>query len=166
MTTYSYSSILDEVKTVEDLRLVASEIDMLLVTLYKTDKEIFVKRLHTKLQRNLTDSLTLSLNQQNVSLENHEQLQQYFTGLKQFLAALPLLQLTIPYHPSNEQVEKLSDWARRETNKPVILQIQYNPTLLGGAVITYEGRYTDLSLKKKLDAVYATKKEEILAILK
>lgn len=165
MTTYSYDSIVDRFTTVEDVHLAATQIDSLLVALYKTDKEAFVHALQNNLHRNLSDSLMQALTDQHISLEDHDALEQYCKGLKHFLSSLPLLQLTLAYHPNNEQIEKLSEWARSQTNKPVILELHYNPYILGGAIITFEGKYLDLSLKKKLDAVYEAKRGEVMGML-
>lgn len=165
MTSYNYDRILEDIKTVEDLHLIAAEIDMLAESVYKANPEIFKHTLNTNLQRNLTDALTLSLTEQAISFDNHQALQQYFHGLKQFITTLPILQLTLAYHPSNEQIEALALWARQQTGKPVILQLHFNKHLIGGAIITFEGRYIDLSLKKKLDLAYEAKREEILSML-
>lgn len=165
MSTYHYDRILDDIKTVEDLHLIAAEIDMLVVSVYKSDPAVFRNAL-SNLQRNLTDAITLSLKEQNISFDNHQELQHYFHGLKQFITSLPVLQLTLAYHPNNEQIEKLVAWARQTTEKPIILQLHYNQHILGGAIITFEGRYLDLSLKKKLDIAYESKRNEVLAMLK
>lgn len=166
MSKYHYDRVLDDIKTVEDLHLISAEIDMLMESVYKTDPEIFKHALNTNLQRNLTDALTLSLTEQHIALDNHQELQHYFTGLKQFITSLPVLQLTLAYHPNNEQIEAIAAWARLQTGKPVILQIHYNKDMLGGAIITFEGRYADLSLKKKLTQVYETKRDDVLALLR
>lgn len=165
MSTYTYESIIQEIRTLDDLQLLARQIDALLVALFKPSLESFTDTLNRKLQRTLGTTLILSLRQQNISLDNREQLQIYFNGLRDYIAHLPMLQLIIAYHPSNEQIEQLSDWARAQTGKPVILQLIYNKEILAGAVITYQGRIADLSLKKKLAPVYETKREEILEFL-
>ena len=166
MSKYTYDTVMQDIRTVDDLYLLSGQIDKLLVNLFKATTEVFNDTLRTKLQRNLGNSLMLSLKSQNIALDNHEQLQIYFNGLREYIAHLPILQLTIAYHPSNEQIESLSDWARRETGKPVIIQPIYNKQILGGAIITYEGRIADVSLRRKLESVYESKRNEILALLK
>lgn len=165
MSKYTYESILQDIRTLDDLRLLTGQIDGLLTNLFKATNSQFQDMLHTKLQRTLGNSLILSLKQQGINLDNQEQLQVYFDGLREYIAKLPILQLVIAYHPTNEQLEQISDWARMTTGEPIILSLIYNKNILGGAVITYQGRVTDLSVKKKLEAVYETKQEEILNLI-
>jgi F0F1-type ATP synthase delta subunit len=166
MTAYSYDRVVDELKTSDDMELFLAEIDMLLVSLYQNNVSAFKETLDTKLQRRLGDILTHSLQEQKINFTDHEQLQYYFTGLKAYVTQLPLLHLTLAYHPTNQQILGLSEWARQVVKRPVILHLNYNKMLLGGAVISFGGSYKDLSLKKKLDTVYQTKREELLAIIK
>jgi len=166
MSKYNYDLVLQDIRTLDDLRLMSGQIDQLLVSLFKATSDDFNDTLQTKLQRTLGTHLMLSLKSQNIRLDNQEQLQLYFTGLREYISHLPVLQLTLAYHPTNEQVEQLSEWVRAETVKPVILQLIYNKIVLGGAIITYQGRIIDLSLKKKFERVYETKREEILGLLK
>lgn len=165
MTTYTYDKVLEEIRTIEDLRLVASELDRLMVSLYNADAGAFKTLLTTNIQRSLSDAITQSASEQQLSLDNYEQLEQYFSGLKQTLMKLPVLQLTLAYRPTNEHIISLSEWIRRETNKSVVLQLHYNQNILGGAIITFEGRYLDLSLKTKLASVYESKRADVMAMI-
>src|SRR5690606_21777939 len=126
------------------LHLVSSEIDMLITSVFKADQEAFKNALNDKLHRNLSDSIAHSLSVHEIAYNDYTSLQRYFNGLKEFLTSLPVLQLTLAYNPKNEQLETISEAVRRQTGKPVILQIHHNPQMLGGAVITFEGRYIDL----------------------
>jgi F0F1-type ATP synthase delta subunit len=166
MRSFSYDLLIEDLKTADDLELLAAEIDMLLVSLYQNDSNAFKDTLDTKLQRRMGDLFVHSLTEQKIALTDREQLQEYFTELKEFISHLPHLQLTLPYHPSNEQIGQLSDWVRQQTGKAVILQLKYNKRLLGGAVITYGGAYKDLSLKKKLETVFVAKREELMGLIK
>lgn len=165
MKTTSYTTLFSDIRTLDDLHLLKSEIDTLLSALFQTDNTAFKAVMDTKLQRNLGNALTKVLTDANVSLTDQETLQKYFSGLKEFIATLPIVQLTLAYHPTNEQIEQLSDWLRRETGQMVILELRFDKRLLGGAVIVYNGKYQDLSLKTKLDRVYEEKKAELIQLL-
>jgi F0F1-type ATP synthase delta subunit len=166
MKTYVYDDLLADLRTVDDLHHIAAEIDTLLVSVFQTNPAIFKSTLETKLQRNIGTILSEMLRKQGVAFEDHEQIQAFFTGLQTYLAHLPVLQLTLAYHPTNEQIEELSDWIRTKTAKPVILHVHYDIRVIGGAIITYGGKYADKSLKKRMESVYEAKKPEILAMLK
>lgn len=165
MTESPYQRIFEQIRTVEDVRLTANSIDLLLVSLYKTHNGMFQETLSASVERGLAESILLTLQEQNIGLSDYARLETFFSALKQQLAAIHTLHLTLAYHPTNEQVEQLSDWVRQATRSFVVLEIRVNPDQIAGAVITYKGKYVDLSLKKKLSAVYQTKREEILSML-
>jgi F0F1-type ATP synthase delta subunit len=166
MNAFNYEKVTEDLRTVDDLHYFSSEIDMLSTSLFKTDSNGFKETLETKLQRNLGNLIADSLRTQNIAYTDTEILQRYFSGLKEYITHLPTMQLTIAYHPTNEQIEKLSEWIRVHTGKPVIIHLHYDPRTLGGAIITYGGKYADLTLKRRMDSVYEAKKPEILAMLK
>jgi F0F1-type ATP synthase delta subunit len=166
VTQYTYDIILEDIRTVEDLQLLHSELDVLMVALFQSTGDRFKTTLNSGIQRNLGNVIMQSLTEQHITLDDHEHLQAYFQGLKTFITSLPVLQLKLAFHPSNQQLLQLSDWIRSSTGKPVMLQLQFNKQLLGGAVVTYEGKYTDLTLQKKLENVYTQKRAEILGLLK
>jgi hypothetical protein len=165
MNDYNYDNILSELRTVDDLDFLNAEIDMLLVSLYKTDPTEYQNILKAKIQQKLAEELTLSMTEQKVALDDRDQLESYLNGLKKFLSFIPVLHLTLAYQPGNDEINQLAEWARTQTGKPVVLHLYHNSSLLGGAVITFEGKYIDLSLKKRLSTVYESKKGEILALL-
>jgi hypothetical protein len=158
MRTFHYDHIDEQVRSVDDLQYLASHIDLLLVSLFQSAPEAFSETLTAKLPPDLAHLFEETLSDQGVPLTERETLQHFFHGLKDHLAHLPVLQLTVAYHPTGEQIEALSDWTRKATGNPVVLQLHYDPSVLGGAIIAYGGQYADLSVKKRLNTVYEAKK--------
>ena len=166
MKNTPYASLLTEIRTLDDLNLLKSELDTLLAALFQVGSTAFKQVLNTKLQRNLGNDLTRTLADANISLTDQDGLQKFFSGFKQAITKLPVIQLTLAYHPTNEQIEQLSDWLRAETKQPVIVELKYDKRILGGAIIVYNGNYQDLSLKTKLNVVYENKQDEIVQLLR
>lgn len=62
-----------------------------------------------------------------------------------------LLDLKIAFQPDQKFIEKLFFWVRQNCPENVILNFSYEPMVLGGAEISFNGKYIDLTLRKILD---------------
>lgn len=67
------------------------------------------------------------------------------------LENLPVVALTLAYAPSLKQIEKITELARGKFSPSAILEINFDPGIVGGATISYAGKYYDFSLSKIID---------------
>jgi F0F1-type ATP synthase delta subunit len=160
-----YNDILIHVKTIDQGRELSSEIDILINSLFKTENNAFEKAL---------DSVTVLTSQMLISalggLKNNinwdkQMITEYLTGLKEELQKLKTLKLSLAFEPSKDLIDHLFIWIIKNLGYGIILDIQKDKTILGGAIIEFEGKYEDLSLKKALDEVFGTKRMEITDLL-
>ncbi len=68
-----------------------------------------------------------------------------------------VLELTVAYSLSQSYLESLLLWARENIDPRIELTVKVDSGVVAGAIISYQGRYLDLSLGPKLDAVLAKK---------
>ena len=61
------------------------------------------------------------------------------------------LTLTLALKPSPQLVKRIKAWLKKEMAPHLVLKIQVNPAILAGAIISFQGRYLDFSLKKKIE---------------
>ena len=59
--------------------------------------------------------------------------------------------------PKRDFVIKLHEWVCNNFGRKFVLSLETAPELLGGCVLSYGGRYFDLSLKKKIDEYFSNK---------
>ena len=81
----------------------------------------------------------------------------FFEKLKKYLQKLPQLKIEIAFPPTKTFLQKVFNWLKEEMNEKLILDIAVNPSIVGGAVIAYEGKYGNFSLAKKIDELIAEK---------
>jgi hypothetical protein len=81
--------------------------------------------------------------------------------LKEKLQNLPVLTLTLSFFPDAKTIEKLSTWVKSNIANQVIIDFQNDSEILGGAQISYNGKYLDDSLKKKLDEYFQNNNQSI-----
>lgn len=85
-----------------------------------------------------------------VSITNHLAVAAFIEQLKETLNSVPLMQLTLSFNPSENQVQTFSSWISTNCQKQVLLDIAYDPRIIGGAIIAFNGKYANYSLQKKL----------------
>jgi len=138
------SRVFQLVKTQVDVTALINEIDILVDSLYRTGEDSYAKVLHTKIG---VESAKLF----SEAHDDKETRKQSLLQLKSDLTNLVPLRLTLAFYPTPESVDKIVTWARTNIDKAVIMDYVVDSTILGGAIIEYQGKYADLSLRKKLD---------------
>jgi F0F1-type ATP synthase delta subunit len=85
-----------------------------------------------------------------IDFSSQEQFE-FLENLKIKLDSLPLLKMTLAFSPTQSTIEKISQFLENKLGKKIILDISYNPEILGGAILEYRGKYLNLSLAKNLE---------------
>ena len=86
--------------------------------------------------------------------KNPEDNRIFFENLKKYLQNLPQVKIVIAFRPKKEFINKISLWLEKEINQKVILDLAFNPEIVGGALIEYQGRQVDLSLAKEIESLF------------
>ena len=156
----TYSDILGNIKTVEQGREFSSEIDELLESLFKTQNN-FQDSLNTI---SALDSQMIKENLLKNGLDTRDlsMIKKYLECLKEEIQKLKIINLTLTYSPSQNSIDAIFSWVAQNLGKGLVLDIKVDKAILGGAIIEFEGKYEDLSLRKRLDELFRVKREEII----
>lgn len=76
--------------------------------------------------------------------------------LRDHVNALKYLRLTIAYEPTSESIEKIFIWIKQNIGPGIAMELTYDKTILGGAVIEYAGKIQSYTLKQKVDNYFLT----------
>lgn len=159
-----YSDILSNIKTVDEANRAAIEIDTLLDALFKTESNAFEKALNS-ISVIHKDQLKKTFLKNNINSENQANIKECLTALREEVRKLKTLKLSLAFQASQNLIDNLFAWVVKNIGEGCILDIEADKAILGGTIIVYEGRYIDLTLKKTLEEVFASKREEILTQL-
>lgn len=151
-----YSEIVDKLRTREDLELLKEEIQLLLVSIYQPGEGGFEKVLKRSVRSWVASSVLEGLLKTGLTQEK------YLKGLEEKVAQLRELKLTLSFQPTEEFVDELNAWVIEHLGAGIILDIKVDQKILGGAIITYEGKYRDYSLAKRFDKSFYARKKEIM----
>ena len=77
-----------------------------------------------------------------------------------------IVELTLAFKPDNNTIAYFSDWIKKNVGSDVVIDLQFNPSIVGGAQIIYNGMYKDYSIRKKLAGTFQIHRDEITHLLK
>ncbi len=128
----TYSEILALINTPPERDKIIGQIDLVLSAEFMTG---------TKKEEVLNSSLKQLANKD----EN------YLKKLKEILVELPEVKLTLAFDPKLSFFRKITSWLEKTTGKKTLVNITVDSQIVGGAIIEYQGKYTNLSLSALID---------------
>lgn len=130
-----FSDVLQVIRTSNDVDVLLQDIDILVDSKYR-----------------LKDDGKLNPKTARVLRKYKGDLQ----GLGKRLRDLPEARLTLAFEPDGETVDMVSDWCRREVDAQAVVKVDVDEAIVGGAKVSFGGRYGDFAVRKKLDKFFMT----------
>ncbi len=155
-----YELVVSQVRTKDDLDVLLSEIELLEESLFETKTGKFEDVLSNKVRSSVSEAISTELEKEKI--DHHD----YFDGLTKELKKLKVLRLTISFEPRGSSVSKIFDWVNSNVGKGIILEIEVESSILGGAIVVWKGEYRDYSLRSLLQSQLEKDKEEIIKFVK
>lgn len=146
--------LLKKIFTREDCISILEDLNLLQQIVFKSQASLS-KKAENLTNKNLYHFFLKLEKEGEIFLEPKNQFE-FLERLKDFIKNLPLLKLEVAFLPSQKTIEKISEWIKKEVGKKVILDIYFNPTIVGGAILEYGGKYFDFSLGKEIDKIFPT----------
>lgn len=154
-----YSDILSSIRTSLDRDLLISEIEAVEKALFSSKKSELEEVLKSKLRLSTASIM-------RGQIEKGQEMEIYLTSLIQTINSLPEVKLTLAFEPTEATLLVVYSWLTAKIAKQIVVDIAVDSKILGGAIISYKGKYYDGSLGKTLEATLLANKEHILEIVK
>lgn len=163
------SALFDQI--ISKVRL-KSEMTSVLVCLDEFVNDFFAPKGSTNVQT-VFDGLPAELAQllkeafltETVTHENQAIVNKKVESLKDKLRTMPTIQLTLAFQPDEEAVQLFSDWVKTNVGPQTIIDLQFDKTIVGGALIVSGGQYKDYSVRKKLSGRFQIQRDEIMGLI-
>ncbi len=152
-------NILSKIATKKDLSLFKSEIEILISSLYKYQEDGLENALNSEVRSWVAEEI-------RKNLKNHDKVEEYLKSIIKDTESIDFINITLAYEPSQASLEKISSWVKTNIGEKILLDIEYDPSLLGGAKISYKGRYLDATLKRQIESYFDTQRDVIVSKLK
>lgn len=145
-----YSDVLIDIGTRKDQLVTIAQLDLVIQQLYKTDMT-FDQSLDAFASTRLSDKLKIIFQGQTGAPLLRKQLQL----LVDEISHMDSIELRLAYEPSHDAQKKIVDWAKQHVNPSCLVEFVFVPDLIGGAAISFNGIYKDLSFKSKILTFYS-----------
>lgn len=90
--------------------------------------------------------LTL-LRDNNINAESLSAVKDFLQKIQEQVSKLPVLTITMAFEPSEKTLKDLSEWFLVNVKKQMVFDITVDRSLVAGATITYNGKFTDFSIR-------------------
>ena len=86
--------------------------------------------------------------------------------LKAEFGKLRVLRIYIALEPSEKLLESIKSWLEEKAGEDIILEVEVDRQILGGARLVFEGKFREITLARLIDSFFKEEREEILYALK
>lgn len=127
----------------------------------QTDHQMIFDRLPNGLSQVLNDAYLKT----PVTHENQASIKKNVEALQEKLRMCKTLQLTLAFQPDDETITIFSDWVKKNVVPGMLIDLQFDKTIVGGALLVAEGIYKDYSVRKALANRFQIQKDEIKGLI-
>lgn len=148
-----YSDILKSLKTVEEAEEFSSQIDILLKNLFKTQAQPLEESLKKLIDLKTSGIIKQAIKDKDIDPSDHAAIENLLNDIKEEIQKLKVLKLCLAFNPTTEIIEDIFDWVLKNIGNGIILDIEKDESIIGGAIIVFEGRYKDLTIRKRFEEI-------------
>ncbi len=149
--TTSISPLLAVIYTREEAEKVQDILSDSLDSLYKVHHNNTLSILLDNLPAHIGEVLKDQIEQKQIDVQTPEAIKKICDSLALALKNTDLLTLSLAFEPSFELTQKIAKLIKTEFGGNTLIEIEVDPHVMGGAIITFKGQYFDYSLKTKID---------------
>lgn len=159
-----YFDLITSLKTVREVDDLSLAVDTLISTLFNTSKMSLDKAL-SSINQTLAKKITEIFEKFNLDMTDKDNVRDFLDTLKDLIKKFKVIKLTLAFDPTPKTIDNIHEFVSENIGIGYILDIEVLEGVYGGAVIMFNGKYKDFTLKKTLDEVFTSKKETIVKLL-
>ena len=138
-----------EIKTVTQKYEFQNYLDLLKDSLYM-QKNNFEQTLKNKIPLPYSDFIKREMEKNRIEATQTEKIKIMLTQMEDNLKQLSEINLTLSFEPDELLINDIYLWIKENIGGGIILNLNINPEIIAGAIISYQGLYTDNSAGKRL----------------
>ena len=156
-----YYDLITSLKTTQEVESFVSEIDTLMFEFYNT-KGLLIHKALDSISFGTVGKIMQAFLKNNLDINNKDTFVSFFQTLKILIKKLKVIKLVLAFDPTRITIEKIHNFVKENIGMGYILDIEVYHDVLGGAIVIFNGKYKDFTLKKNLEEVYRLRRSEIL----
>lgn len=158
-----YSDLLSHVRTTSEVEKLFYEIDMLIGSVFKkTPFEESLKFVDVVTSGLIKDALFKN----NIKITDKSTIKDFLVTLREKIHNLKPFKICLAFEPPQAIINTIFSWILRNLGFGYVLDVEENKGIIGGAIISFGGKYKDYSLRKTIEEAFRNKREEIRQLIK
>jgi hypothetical protein len=119
-----------------------------------------------KLSKDVADLLTTAFIKTYPNPETQIIIKRQINDLLDEFRKCKSIRLTIAFQPNEETITFFSDWVKKNVKPDMLIDLQFDKSIVGGVQLIANGVYKDYSVRKKLTNRFQIQRDEIMELLK
>jgi len=135
--------IISKAKTLQEAESLMLEIDRAVGQLFKDSLE------------GIDPDLLRFVNEAKENLHDAESLGKILSGLRMEISNMPVLTVSVAFNLSRDDILDICNWVASNVKKRVLLDFEFDPEVVGGCILSFNGVRKDYSLNSLLEDLCA-----------
>lgn len=152
-----YQELLKRIRTKEELNKLDNEVEILENSLYEQGDKGFDSVLSSRVRHWVAAEIRNDLEKEDAGKEI------YLKSLREKLTKYNYLKMTLAFEPTDISIDKFFSFVRKYISEDVVIDFDYDARILGGAQISYQGKFYDLSLRRLFDQEFEEREKDLIA---
>jgi F0F1-type ATP synthase delta subunit len=159
-----YFDLITSLRTIREVDSLVCEIDSLTLSFFKS-KKISIKKALDSISTELAAKIMEIFAKNNLDINNRDTVSGFFKTLKELTKKLKVIKLVLAFDPTNRTIENIHNFVKETVGVGYVLDIEISQDVLAGAIIMFNGKYSDFTLKKSIEVAFKTKNESIAQLM-
>lgn len=150
-TSNSYDALFKLILTTSQLHECINALEHAIDASFDRNKDT-MNVLDSYMPYNITNAILDLAETEHVNLRDSSESSTFLKKIHEALKKAYVVDITLAFHPTYDQLRKIVAWWRSEVDPRVVLNLKVDPKLIAGAMIGYDGTISDLSMKQDLSS--------------
>ncbi len=154
-----------EIKTVDEAENFSDAIGSILSSFFKVKNKDIDEILSKTVGKSYASLIKGLLRSSTVSNSDFASANKVLSKVQLELKNAKTLKITLAIDPAEEVVSNIYSWVEENIGSGILLDIEKDESILGGAIIAMDGKYKDFSVRKSLENIFLDKKIDFTPFL-
>lgn len=156
-----YFDLITSLKTTSEVDDLSLEIDTIESELFKSERISLEKALES-ISGTSAKKITEIFLKNNLDMVDKGLVRNFLDTLKNLIKKFKVIKLTLAFDPSRKTIENIHEFISDAIGIGYVLDVEVLESVLGGAVVMFNGKYKDFTLRRSLTEAFTNKNKEKL----
>lgn len=160
-----FDLVVAKLRTKSEVAVVLRSLEQFADTFFSAKTSYQQQQIFQNLPNQVAQILITALASVPITPENQITVKRQIDELSDKLRTCKSIQLTIAFQPDDATITLFSDWIKKNIRPDLLLDLQFDKSIVGGALLIAGGVYKDYTVRKNLSNRFQIQREDIMELL-